>query len=324
MRKSTEKGTPMTFEDIIQDFAWSDEVPVEAVQAALASPVSFVDQAIPLLDRIAQSTSNEHEERALAVLVQVLAEIGDERAFLPLMRLLRMRSDDRLELFGDILTETMGNVLISLTSSQVTKLEEALNDADLDEYVRDAIFETWTRLALTGVVTRESARAFLTEYPVRVGLDKSDYGWSSWMYAATILGFSEMRDFAKEHMRNEDDIAAIMEGTLDSFQDFDEELTESLADPDRWKDNPRYQPVTSAIDQISDWHSYSEEYRSEQASAWKNADDGDWMFEDKRGSVFSEPATNPYKDVGRNDPCPCGSGKKFKKCCLNKDGLAVD
>lgn len=21
--------------------------------------------------------------------------------------------------------------------------------------------------------------------------------------------------------------------------------------------------------------------------------------------------------VGRNDPCPCGSGKKFKKCCLN-------
>ncbi|MGF1707170.1 YecA family protein [Enterovibrio baiacu] len=26
-------------------------------------------------------------------------------------------------------------------------------------------------------------------------------------------------------------------------------------------------------------------------------------------------AVNPYKSVGRNDPCPCGSGKKFKKCC---------
>ena len=23
--------------------------------------------------------------------------------------------------------------------------------------------------------------------------------------------------------------------------------------------------------------------------------------------------------VGRNDTCPCGSGKKFKKCCLTKD-----
>ncbi|MDR3585527.1 MAG: SEC-C metal-binding domain-containing protein [Desulfosporosinus sp.] len=23
--------------------------------------------------------------------------------------------------------------------------------------------------------------------------------------------------------------------------------------------------------------------------------------------------------AGRNDPCPCGSGKKYKKCCLSKD-----
>jgi uncharacterized protein YecA (UPF0149 family) len=25
--------------------------------------------------------------------------------------------------------------------------------------------------------------------------------------------------------------------------------------------------------------------------------------------------TAPGGDVGRNDPCPCGSGKKYKKCC---------
>jgi len=29
------------------------------------------------------------------------------------------------------------------------------------------------------------------------------------------------------------------------------------------------------------------------------------------------PANQNLKKVGRNDPCPCGSGKKFKKCCLN-------
>ena len=27
-------------------------------------------------------------------------------------------------------------------------------------------------------------------------------------------------------------------------------------------------------------------------------------------------------DVGRNAPCPCGSGKKFKKCCLDRQGVA--
>ncbi len=26
------------------------------------------------------------------------------------------------------------------------------------------------------------------------------------------------------------------------------------------------------------------------------------------------PAKNPLRDVGRNDACPCGSGRKFKKC----------
>jgi len=29
------------------------------------------------------------------------------------------------------------------------------------------------------------------------------------------------------------------------------------------------------------------------------------------------PANQNRPKVGRNDPCPCGSGKKFKKCCLN-------
>ncbi|MBW1708922.1 MAG: anaerobic sulfatase maturase [Deltaproteobacteria bacterium] len=25
-----------------------------------------------------------------------------------------------------------------------------------------------------------------------------------------------------------------------------------------------------------------------------------------------------FKNIGRNDPCPCGSGKKYKKCCMNR------
>ncbi|MGB1398058.1 MAG: SEC-C metal-binding domain-containing protein, partial [Planctomycetota bacterium] len=27
--------------------------------------------------------------------------------------------------------------------------------------------------------------------------------------------------------------------------------------------------------------------------------------------------TRAAAKIGRNDPCPCGSGKKYKKCCLN-------
>jgi preprotein translocase subunit SecA len=31
-----------------------------------------------------------------------------------------------------------------------------------------------------------------------------------------------------------------------------------------------------------------------------------------------QPIRNRQQRVGRNDPCPCGSGKKFKHCCMRK------
>ena len=36
-----------------------------------------------------------------------------------------------------------------------------------------------------------------------------------------------------------------------------------------------------------------------------------------RGPNISMAANQNSPKVGRNDPCPCGSGKKYKKCCLN-------
>jgi preprotein translocase subunit SecA len=29
----------------------------------------------------------------------------------------------------------------------------------------------------------------------------------------------------------------------------------------------------------------------------------------------TQPVVRQGKKIGRNDPCPCGSGKKYKKCC---------
>ena len=33
-----------------------------------------------------------------------------------------------------------------------------------------------------------------------------------------------------------------------------------------------------------------------------------------------EPIRNRQAKVGRNEPCPCGSGKKYKNCCMRKAG----
>ncbi len=36
---------------------------------------------------------------------------------------------------------------------------------------------------------------------------------------------------------------------------------------------------------------------------------------------FAPPSRIDFAQVGRNDPCPCGSGKKYKKCCGKEPGM---
>jgi preprotein translocase subunit SecA len=38
----------------------------------------------------------------------------------------------------------------------------------------------------------------------------------------------------------------------------------------------------------------------------------------KDASATREPVKRKNAKVGRNDPCPCGSGKKYKQCCGRK------
>lgn len=53
-------------------------------------------------------------------------------------------------------------------------------------------------------------------------------------------------------------------------------------------------------------------------SAWEGI-----LTEDQRKDIKKEfNATRTIvksEKIGRNDPCPCGSGKKYKKCCMGKD-----
>lgn len=40
---------------------------------------------------------------------------------------------------------------------------------------------------------------------------------------------------------------------------------------------------------------------------------GKWLYKD--GKLLQETVVRDSPKIGRNDPCPCGSGKKYKHCC---------
>jgi hypothetical protein len=61
------------------------------------------------------------------------------------------------------------------------------------------------------------------------------------------------------------------------------------------------------IDYLSEW-------------SWFNAEGPDEAaIGDDDMSVRQEPHRREGRKIGRNEPCPCGSGKKYKACCLGND-----
>jgi len=80
------------------------------------------------------------------------------------------------------------------------------------------------------------------------------------------------------------------------------------------QDNPEW-------DELRDpWEFYSPAQIEARRQIWERADfgleDGDDKWDDSNSTADDQPYVRAAPKVGRNDPCPCGSGKKYKKCCL--------
>jgi len=63
---------------------------------------------------------------------------------------------------------------------------------------------------------------------------------------------------------------------------------------------------------IAAYSQKGEEYEHHEIARFRR-EGGRWLFVDGE-SPKPKAETNPHRSIGRNDPCHCGSGKKFKKC----------
>ena len=130
--------------------------------------------------------------------------------------------------------------------------------------------------------------------------------WSGWVLAVGLLGLEALSDVVRR---------AFGRGLIDPmtmrYDHFREDLGRTIADPERMAglNYDQIAPLKDAIGELSGWYAFSDAFKRDQ--------------ERRAGgmglapSAAPQPLINPFKNVGRNDPCPCGSGKKFKKCCLH-------
>lgn len=70
--------------------------------------------------------------------------------------------------------------------------------------------------------------------------------------------------------------------------------------------------TTGMVEFIARYKAHGEQHAHHERSTFCR-EDGRWVYES--GIIAPKAAPVTSTKVGRNDPCPCGSGKKFKKCC---------
>jgi hypothetical protein len=212
------------------------------------------------------------------------------------------------EVLGDAITENLTQILIGVFDGDTDRLHRVINNPDADEFVRAAVFDTWTYLVAAGRIGRLEAEQYLSSCFEMLQPREDNFIWYAWVKAVASLGFTELT----EKVRNVLELGRMPTMAI-LFKEFEEILEAALRadDPVAFVGKEGMKPFTDTIGVLSQWHSFSEEYPQKKREA-EHAE-----RQPIQPTQMTNAVSNPYRNVGRNDPCPCGSGKKFKKCCLH-------
>lgn len=299
----------MQVEEIIHDLTYFDGLPKKALRAATAQRSELVLQ---FLAEIEAYVDGDEAQRLmptpLFLVFHLLGEWREPSAYRPLARLLRCQPDDIDELLGESITITSHRVMAAVFDGDPKPLFEIIRDPKAEEYVRSQMCEALAMLVHQGRLQRAEAAGFLRDCFENLLPQAECFVWNGWQSAIALLGLDELKDMVKEVFDRR-----FIDPQWLSFRHFEQDLALGIAHPGepRRPGDKEYTLFGEVIEELSTWYGFSEAYLRERERARQRLPDQ--MDPDP---FFPEPASNPFRQVGRNDPCPCGSGKKFKRCCL--------
>jgi hypothetical protein len=312
-------GNDITLEDLRGEIR--DKYPPEVILAAFrsgrkandvvlaAAAVCAEELAPPLLDaiaRVADATAVEEGDIDLAFYgLHILGGARDRRLFPLLLRIMRLPSEPLDLLLGYAITETLKRIAIGTFDGSTADLLDLIADRETDEYVRLAMFGTLAYLVFESRVDIEEAEQFLVRFDDQRLAPAQDMAWSGWETAIALLGLREMVPRVQAAWREGRMVSNVSEPKY-FFRDLKRAETQ-WSDGERFKGPHQLGYIEDIVDELTwaDWH--RQETDNEDESVLSDRDSGFGR---------DAPYVNPLRHVGRNDPCPCGSGKKAKRCCL--------
>lgn len=255
-----------------------------------------------LLVKAADGTLGSENEMRLAFRGLVLLGAARDKESWPiLLRLLRRPGEEIEALFGDAIHECLARVVTGMFDGDSEALFDLIADRSVDQHVRSALFGTVTYLTWEGRIAQDRMRELLQRFYDGRLAGPHDFAWVGWIEAIGLLGW---RDLAPLYYRGCEE-GRIADDLFDR-RDFEELLAEAAEMP---ADTKRFEvSKLGYVDDVVDDLAQAEAVAEAGRAPFSPSLDVGWFP--------SEPVVNPMRHVGRNDPCPCGSGKKAKKCCL--------
>jgi len=289
----------------------TSEVPAEALRQARDRWPEIADRFLDLLRR-ATGEMSDAEADAVGYGIYLAAQARDARAY-PLLCALARHPTRLEELIGDGVTEDIEALFVRLFDGDVAPLKALIEDEGAYEFVREGALYALAWLTAEGRVPRETMRDYLAWLFDHLRPQRgANYVWIGWQSAVAALGFAE---FTPQVMQ------LYKDGRISKRDISPGEFREDLAKAQAVSEplaafethiGPRIDQLDDLIAFMGTWASFQPGYDD-----GKDGDD-DLLPPSTASRLTSNDGVyiNPYRHVGRNDPCPCGSGKKFKKCCL--------
>jgi len=320
----------MTIPQILQQLErvneGADFAPYEAaLRAATAQQEAITPELIAAIDRVSADPNPflENPERCLHhCAICLLAQFRETRALDCFVRFFALAGDQALDLTGDLVTEEGAAVLAGVCGGNPEPLMRLAIDECVNEFVRGQAIQALLVQSVWGERPREAVIADLRNLFASLAKPGNGYIWAELVGAVDTFNAVELLPEVRQAFAY-----ALVDETVITLEDIEPALKGKQkryykpTAEERFRDFvERNQPI-DAISACSTWFWFKDEPDASDLS--DPEDDSDWgdlrpdpyWLEDEPGAWEPpRPYVAPPK-TGRNDPCPCGSGKKYKKCC---------
>lgn len=290
----------MISKDILKDLQYNNGVfPRETLIWIIKNQKDATNNLLEILEFAThniQTLIKDERYFAHVYAMYLLAQFREQRAYKLLINLFSIPGNITLDFAGDVVTEDLARILASVYDGNIDTLKQIIENSEVNEYVRTAGLQTLSTLVAVGKIDRDEVVIYFKElFEGKLERELSNV-WNSLVIESTNLYPKEVYEDIKKAFEEE-----LVETFFINIKDVDNALKKGKENSLReLTGSAKYFLIDDTVNELENW------------ACFRKIDNGK-----KKDLLHSTSNAKKTPKIGRNAPCPCGSGKKYKKCCLN-------